>query len=87
MATCYKCGGFKPDYGQCPTCAKIESDKRLAADRIRSDERIAQEQREANADIARRNLKVQAGIAAFMAADSQKKHNELMEQEEIMNRH
>ena len=72
MATCTGCGGFKPDYGQCSTCAKIDSDRR-----------IAEEQREANEDIARRNLKVQAGIAAFMAADSQKKHNELMEQEEI----
>jgi hypothetical protein len=83
MATCYKCGGFKPDYGQCPACAKIASDERLAADRIRSDERLAQEQREANAEIAHQNLKVQAGIAALMALDSQKKHNELMKQEEI----
>lgn len=83
MATCYKCGGFKPDYGQCPACAKIASDERLAADRIRSDERLAQEQREANAEIAHQNLKVQAGIAALMALDSQKKHNELMQQEEI----
>ena len=72
MSTCSRCGGFKPDYGQCSACAKIDSDRR-----------IAEEQREANEDIARRNLKVQAGIAAFMAADAQKKHNELMEHEEI----
>ncbi len=94
MATCYSCGGFKPDGGSCPTCAKIESDKRLAQERIesdrqlaqeriQSDRRLAEEQREANEEIARRNLKVQAGIAAFMAADAQKKHDELMEQEEV----
>lgn len=83
MATCYKCGGFKPDYGQCPTCAKIESDEKLAADRIRSDQRLAEEQREANEEIARQNIRAQETIAAQMAADSQKKHDELMEMEEV----
>ena len=72
MATCYKCGGFKPDYGQCSTCARIESDKR-----------IAEEQMENSRELAAQNLKVQAGIAALMALDSQKKHNELRQQEEI----
>jgi hypothetical protein len=72
MATCYNCGGYKPDGGSCPTCRKIESDRRLA-----------EEQRQANDDIARQNLKMQVEIAAFMAKDSQKKHNELLEQEEV----
>ena len=72
MATCSRCGGFKPEYGLCPTCAKMESDRELAEKQI-----------EANEELARRNMKVQAGIAAFMAADAQKKHDALMEQEEV----
>jgi hypothetical protein len=72
MATCYNCGGYKPDGGFCPACRKIESDKRIAA-----------EQREANENLARQQLRAQEELAALMAADSQKKHDELMLQEEI----
>jgi hypothetical protein len=83
MAICYTCNSFKPDNGQCPNCAKMEADKRLADARIASDERLASEQREANEELARRNIRAQERIAAHMAADSQKKHDELMEMEEV----
>jgi hypothetical protein len=72
MATCYNCGGYKPDGGSCPTCRKIESDKRLA-----------EEQMEANREIAATQMKAQIAMTAMIAKDNQKKHDALMEQEEI----
>jgi hypothetical protein len=82
MATCYKCGGFKTDFGECASCAKIASDERLAAEQIRSDERLAEEQREASRVLANRNLNLQIELAKVMATDANKKHNQLMEMEE-----
>lgn len=72
MATCYSCGGYKPDGGSCPACRKIESDKRLA-----------EEQMEANREIAATQMKAQIAMTAMIAKDNQKKHDALMEQEEI----
>ncbi len=72
MATCYSCGGYKPDGASCPACRKIESDKRLA-----------EEQMEANREIAATQMKAQIAMTAMIAKDNQKKHDALMEQEEI----
>lgn len=82
MATCIKCGGFKPDFGQCPSCVKIASDENLAAERIRSDQRLAEEQIEASRFLANRNINLQIELAKVMATDANKKHNRLMQMEE-----
>jgi hypothetical protein len=72
MATCYSCGGFKPEGGRCPTCAKIESDQRLA-----------EQQRDNNRELATRNLNAQVEIAIIQNKEAQRKHDELMEMEEL----
>jgi hypothetical protein len=72
MATCYSCGGFKPEGGRCPTCAKIESD-----------ERLAEQQRENNRELASQNLNAQVGIALIQNKEAQRKHDEVMKMEEL----